>query len=362
MTEMSTTPDIHSPVRMSDLAEAAGVSLSTVSRIFSGNTAVEEATRKKVLHLADEMGYRRLRRKPLRNHRGAVHGNIGMLVSPFMMSGEVRQDGSIYQPLFSSLHEVTEDEGFQAMFASVGDNPDEPLPLMIRNRRVDGLLLVCYLYPEMLAKLAEALPLVAVNRVVRRADVPSFCVDNHLMLNQAVEHLHRLGHERILYFDVDETIIPPIMRGWSHVAERWDGYRRAMIERGLEAHIAQPQQFGYNEEAPPLEALATRIAENPATAPTAIIGGLSYMFKFSQFALRLGLDVPRQVSLLAIDDSSLATLAHPPLSTFSSNHATAVQLAVRCLLDRIDGKDPDALQTRVEPIFTQRQSTAPPGA
>jgi LacI family transcriptional regulator len=285
------------PITIRDVAKAAGVSPSTVSRVLTNSVPVAEAKRTAVLAAIE-----RLRFRPNLAARGLVRGRsweIGVLAqgisSPF------------YSLVLAGIADGLQDSGYQPIFAE-GYSAE----LVIRalstfvDRHADALIVVGGQTPDkLLLDLAEQLPVVAVGRSMAGRESQCLQVSHLAGAYAATRHLLELGHRRIAH--ITGLLSHP------DSAERLEGYRRALREAGQEA---DPQLIvsGDWQEPSGLAGVETLFGRH---APfTAIFAGNDQIACGAMLALhKRGLHLPRDVSIVGFDDQRSARFANPPLTT-----------------------------------------------
>jgi len=212
----------HRPTTMKQVSVAAGVSQSTVSRILNGKDGrvpIGEETRRRVLQLVEELGYRP---HPLaRGLRGAGTALLGLIVR------------EIVDPFFAYMMEAIATEarrnGYSLMLGHAGSSVDEALALagILETRHCDGILLLGDVQdePRLWAELTGSnLAMVALCQGTRAPRIPTVNSDNPQGVRLAFEHLRQLGHRRIAFIDA----------GWlGDVEERRAAYFELMAAEDL---------------------------------------------------------------------------------------------------------------------------------
>ncbi len=300
---------------MRDIAEATGVSQSTVSRVLSGTpTAVPiaEATRKRVVETARELGYRP---NPLaRGLRGA----------PTMLLGVIVRD--VTDPFFAGAIEAASLEankrGYNVVLGHAHQSADEAEALwgILEARHCDALLFLGDLRdrPELIEDLQNtSIPVVAMWHGSRDSGIPTVNVDNRGGIAIVVDHLVELGHERIAFAGP---------RRLGDITEREDAYVAAAHGHGLAVPDAYHQDAAndYQGGAAALDRLMD--LDEPPTAiiaPTDVIAmGMLHA------AQRRGLDVPNDVSITGFDDIPVAAVSVPALTTVRMPTAAMILAAI----------------------------------
>lgn len=302
------------------VAELAGVSQATVSRVLNGSPTVGDEHRRRVLDAADRLGYRPNRLA--RNLRLQKVDTVGVLVP------------DIENPHFSEAVRVFEDAAFRAGYRLLLCNTDESdekqraYAQVLADERVLGVIAAPADNGGLgLAPLfALGIPVVAFDRLVSDPRADAVVCDNADATRRATEHLIWLGHERVAYVggraDVETG------------AERLEGYAEAMRAAGLTPFAVDG---GFRTDVAEREVTTLLRLEHP---PTALVVGNNLMTIGTMRAIRAaGLDVPRDVALVAVDDPPWAELVDPPLTVVAQPVRRMADRAIELLLDRIKGGD-----------------------
>lgn len=182
-----------SPLRLLEIAEAAGVSQATVSRVLNNKSGVAEATRQSVLTAVDVLGYSRPS-----NLQRAGTGAIGLVVPEL--------DNPIFPALAQAVTTRLAAEGYTAVLCptSAGGVQEDEYLSMLLERGVAGIVQVSGRHADTTASVARqremleaGLPLVLINGHREDLPAPSLSTDDGAAIHLAVEHLRRLGHDRI---------------------------------------------------------------------------------------------------------------------------------------------------------------------
>jgi DNA-binding LacI/PurR family transcriptional regulator len=336
-------------VSIKDIARAADVSHSTVSRALSDSPLVSAATKERIRHLARQMGY-----SPHAQARSLVMGRtltIGVVVT------------TITDPFIAEIVQAIEstalDHGYSVILASSMSEPDRELAAveMLHSKRVDGVIVtssrVGSLYQEHLQRFG--VPVVLINS--RRLGGPytfSVAVNNRHGGSLATRHLIELAHDRIAY------VTGPA--GHSDDLERLAGYQQALGEAGI-GFDARLVVRGTGLQDGGMDALPVLMAlEEPPSAifcyndMTAI--GLVHA------ARQAGVDVPRELAVVGFDDIPLASYVSPPLTTIAQPKTQMGRRAIEMVLALMGSGDPDNSDVSnvvVEGRLVIRSSSGIPG-
>ncbi|MBK5248415.1 MAG: LacI family DNA-binding transcriptional regulator [Actinomycetales bacterium] len=300
-----------------DVARAAGVSISTVSRALAGSAVVAPNTRDRVRRVSVELGY-----EPNRAARQLVTGqgqSIGLVVPDL--------ENSFYSSVTKGMQNRVRTEGLTAVIADTDEDVSREREVLAQLAAVvDRMILASpRSSDEDLLRLAERTSIVLVNRML--GDIPAVVGDNADGMRQALSHLLALGHRRIAYAGGPAT-------SWS------DAVRRS----GLATAAA-----GRDVEIVDLGAFRPGQAGGLAAADLALASGASAVLAFNdQLALGVlgrlaerGVDVPGRISVVGFDDVPVARLLAPALTTVAVPAQRMGAVAVELLLGGRDGAGRD---------------------
>jgi LacI family transcriptional regulator len=322
-----------------DVAASAGVGTATVSRVLNGYAGVRPATRDRVLQAARVLNYR-------------ANGVAKALATgKFRTAGLILPDVS--NPFFPSLARGVEDaahaDGYAVIFGNADNVPEREAEYvgLLRDRLVDGMIIASTGAPAALAELVGDVPVVLLDRRVPGWRVSYVSTDHRLGARLAVQHLVARGHQRIAH-----------LGGPEHVAsaeDRLGGYREALLEAGIDPRaewIARgpfSYESGYERMLHWIDS-GLEISAVFAADDLIAIGAL-------QACQDRGWAVPQRLALVGFDDTLLARLVRPRLTTVLQ---PAYQIGVQAweLLAR-HMADPGAPTSDVvvEPHLVIREST-----
>lgn len=329
-------------VTINEVARAAEVSVSTVSKVVNGRYGVAPKTITKVMQVIEELGYETsLVASSLRSSRTNI---IGILVAEFepfslaLLNGiSARLRGTNYDLMaYAGNLSPTSQVGWERRSLS-----------KLGGTLIDGAIIVT---PTVEIP-HSPVPVVAIDPHTGATGVATIDVDNLEGARVATQHLITLGHRRIGHIRGREDLTS------AHLRE--EGYRRALAEAGLDFDPTLVMDGDY-QHAQGIE--ATNALLDLAEPPTAIFAAndLSALAALEVAQLR-GLSVPADLSVIGFDDIPEATQATPPLSTVRQPlHEMGAQ-AVSTLLSMLDGMEiPQS--TRLSASLVSRESTGAPRA
>lgn len=333
----------NSRARLADIAEQAGVSEATVSRVLNDRPGVSAATRQQVLTALDVLGYER----PLRL-RGRP-GLVGLVVP------------ELDNPIFPAFAQVMETQLAQHGYTPVlctqtpgGVSEDEYVELLL-DRGVAGIIFVSGMHADATADhdryralTDRGLPVVFVNGYAEGVDAPFVSDDDAGAMEQAVAHLASMGHTRI-GLAVGPIRFVPVVR------------KRAAFLSAMERVVGLPR-----DEAEALVSHSLFTVEGGQAAAhhllgcgvTAIVCGSDLMALGAIRTVRQrGLSVPADVSIVGYDDSRLIAFTDPPLTTVRQAVQEMGMAAVQALVDEINGTPAPRDEFLFRPELVVRSST-----
>jgi DNA-binding LacI/PurR family transcriptional regulator len=330
---------------IADIARRAGVSKGAVSYALNGQPGVSEATRQRIIAIAQEIGFNA--NSAARALSGASARAVGLtLCRPARMLG--------IEPWFMGLI-----SGFEAELAArsyaltlqVVATPELEVEVYRRwwgERRIDGVIVTDLREDDVRIPVLQQLqlPAVVIGGPGDTGDIPQIWSDDAGAITEAVRYLVALGHRRIARVGG----LPDLL----HTQARTQAFDDIRAALGIETVTVTSDYTG--EEG----GRATRRLLIGTDRPTAIIYDNDVMAVAGlAVAQEMGLAVPGDLSIVAWDDSPLCSLVHPPLTALSRDIPAYGAMAARELLAVIDGKKLGSVEAGTAHL-TPRGSTAPP--
>jgi LacI family transcriptional regulator len=324
-----------------DVAQLAGVAVSSASRVLSDHPDVSPRMRRRVLAAVSQLGYepdflaQSLRRGATLSAGFVVRDISSPLLAEIALGAETTLRGRGYSML--------------VLNSEADPQLDAEHIRLLERRRVDGLLisLADEAHPDVLAALrALSVPAVLIDRdVAEPLNASAVLADHDSGMRAVVEHLAGLGHRRI------GLAAGPLRVRPGRDAVR--SFREVCAKLGVEPLV----EAGAFSEAHGQEATERMLAA--AAAPTALIAGSNQIFPGVLRAIReRGLRIPQDVSLATFDDLPLLNLLDPPVDVVRRGPRDFGAIAAELLLKRLDGEEPSS--TLVPTVFEPRGSSGPP--
>ncbi len=322
-------------MRLIDVADQAGVSQATASRVLNGKPGVSGPVRAAVLSAADALGYARTRSTGRRL--------IGVIVPEL--------ENPIFAQYAQRLGTILAQSGATPMICTQthgGVVEDEWIEMLLE-RGAAALIVVSGMHAdthsgtERYRRLRELrIPLVLVNGYV--SDVDAVCIsdDDRAAMSLAVTHLSSLGHERIGLAVGPERYVP--------VVRKVEGFVQAAESAGVEAlveHSLFSIEGGRVASLQLLDRGATAIA---CGSDLMALGAI-------QACGSRRLSVPGDVSVVGYDDSPVVAFTGPPLTTIRQSVPAMCRAAVRALREELDGRPSPRQEYLFRPELVVRGST-----
>ncbi|MFG6458928.1 LacI family DNA-binding transcriptional regulator [Roseateles sp. BYS96W] len=313
------------PVTLEQVAELAGVSPSTVSRILNGTAAVSQIKKDAVQAAIQALGFR-----PNPVARGLAGGRT-------LSVGVVTQiiSSPFYGEALLGIERELERAGYVPMFVSGNWHEDGERKAIatLLSRRVDGVIVLAGRMADAeLARISDTLPVVVVGRQLSGPQLFSFGFDNREGGRLATQHLIDQGHRRIAFIAGDLL--------HDDAVERQKGYFEALAAAGIPQDPDLIVQSDYTE-AGGLQSVSRLLERN--THFTALFASNDQMAIGACLGLhRCNLRVPDDVSLVGFDDLVLARYAMPPLTTVRQSVYEIGTEAAKAMLDMLRGNAPQA--------------------
>ena len=322
------------------VAERAGVSLSTVSRVLNGKASVNKVLKERVEKAVRELNYRpnSVARSLANNRTDSVGVLVPELNAPFF--------GDLMQAVESTLRAAD-----KHVIISVGRNcleTEKDAVEFLISRNCDALIMHAEaLSDEYLLELNQSkLPVALVNRQVEGLPEACTSLDNEKGGYLATRHLLELGHKDIAY------ISGPTDK--CDASLRLEGHKRALSEAGLPINPQLIFNGDYSEEDGKIGLLELMARDVPFTA---LVCANDWMASGAISCARdLGMSLPHDLSVVGFDDVVFAHHVFPRLTTVSNPIAEMAEMSAKYILNKVYGQA-NNVQLYFEPSLVVREST-----
>lgn len=325
-----------------DVAERAGVSIATVSKVINDKADVGEKTKKRILRIIEEVGYHP---SMVASALTGKHTHTIGLVIP-----------DIANPFFAELARSVEDtghaNGYSVVICNTDNDPEKEVQYLwwLNQKKVDGVVLGTGMHNMEALKefMNQSIPVVLVSRDIPTLAVSTVLVDDFRGGYLAAQHLLGLNHRKVLLLvgDLDNSSEQNRLRGF------YAGFEEAGISKKNVKIIEELMTTQQADDAV-METLKKDINISAAFALTDFLAIGSI-----QGARGIGKSVPEDFSVIGFDDTFIAVLSHPPLTTISQPIVEMGEIITQTLVDQIKGKKQSNRTIILTPEIKVRQTTA----
>ena len=329
--------------RLRHVADLAGVSQATVSRVLNGKSGVSETTRREVLGALNQLGYEPVGVARTRPRRGLVG-----LIMPEL-------DNPVFPRFAQAIESRLAGEGLTTVLCTstpAGMGESDYLDVLL-DHDVSGVVIVSGLgadssaaadHARYLDLLARGVATVLVNGRPEGLAVPAVTVDHAAAARMGVAHLAALGHRRIGLAVGPRRYLPSI--------DFLAGYRRGIADLGQDDELVSETLYG-------IEGGHAAAVQLLARGVTGIVCGSDLMALGAMRAVReAGRHVPADVSVIGFDDAAPNAYVHPPLTSIRQPFEPMAAAAVQ-LLNEQPAESGPMPELRFRPELVSRASTGP---
>ncbi|MFB9750101.1 LacI family DNA-binding transcriptional regulator [Paenibacillus hodogayensis] len=328
-----------------DVAREAGVSIATVSQVINGKGKISEERRQEIMQIMERLSYQpSVIASAL---TGKKTYTLGLLIP------------DISNPFFAEVARSVEDQGNQHGYSLIicsTDNKDERVERylsLLQQKSVDGIIIGTGVEnKEILNPLMESsIPTILIARDMAGLDLQTVLVDDFAGGTMAAQHLLELGHQALAVLAEDPKV--------SSSRERIRGFKETLVGSGIDlpGHWVQTCKDDLVKEGK----LKAKALLQQTQRPTALfccndllaIGAL-------QAAKELGVKVPRDLSIVGFDNTILATVTDPPLTSVSQPTESMGKLAVDLIIEQLKTKVGSTPRRVLSPELCIRGSSAKP--
>ncbi|MCD8329134.1 MAG: LacI family transcriptional regulator [Lachnospiraceae bacterium] len=330
-------------VTIKDVAKAANVSYSTVSRALSNSPEISEETRARVLKVCKEMNY--------------TTNTVAraMVVKSTKLLGVIHP--GVNNPIMSELayhiDRHARARGYNIILCNSSRDPEQERELfeLLIGRQVDGIILIpsgsdSY---ESLSQYLSKVPSVFLGENLRENPESYVSVDNTRGAYLGVEYLYKLGHRKIVYFGR--------RKGSNTHQLRAEGYETACRDLGLEPRFynnpfsASSIKYGYQ--------LARQFFTQERDYTAIFAASDTNALGIMQAADECGIRIPEDISLLGFDNIQYSELPRIHLTTIEQPKKMLASVAVESILDQVENDFSGYTHHILNPTLVERESCAP---
>jgi LacI family transcriptional regulator, repressor for deo operon, udp, cdd, tsx, nupC, and nupG len=304
-----------------DVAQKAGVSVATVSRVLNNRDIVSNKTASKVEQAIKELSY-----EPSvlgRNLRTSA-SRLFLVLIPSIAN-------PFYTEIIKGIEDTVIEQGYNILLCETGSNPkrEEIYINLVRNRLADGIISMDpAVDKKRLTELAKKYPIVQCSEYDKEGTISYVTIDSELAAYQAVKYLIQAGHKKIGLINSDNKYL--------YARDRYKGYLRALKEFDLPINEEWIYKIEHVEFEEGQFAMRGLLSQNDR--PTAIftdsdvlaIGALKEIHSN-------GLQVPQDIALVGFDNISLSNMTYPTLTTISQPMYKMGIASANMIINKIKG-------------------------
>ncbi len=330
-------------MRIKDIADASGVSTATVSHVINNTRFVTDETRARVEEVISRFNY-----YPNAQARSLASGRsttLGLVVSDLA--------NPFFPELVKAIEATAYEHGYDVLLANTSYDAARTLNYVHRfiERRLAGVVLMTSeLDARLIDELAcKAVPVVFLDLGSAGAHMSNIIVDYERGIEDAIKHLHQLGHQRIAFIGGPHKL--------RSAQKRLQAFHDSLA-RHL-PHVAPHIYEGDFQFAGGEKAANQMLATNPK--PTAVVVANDMMALGVMRACHIaGVRVPEDLSIIGYDDIAFAAFTEPGLTTVCLPRAELGRQAVTALMATINHPERQGVEMHVSTYLVERGSTAPP--
>ena len=309
-------------VSMKDIATKCGVSVATVSKALSGQPDIGEEKRGEIKATAKEMGYlANSAARALRTHRTY---NIGVLFVDGENSGLTHE---FFNEVLDSFKVEAESMGYDLTFINRNISGKQMSYLQhCRYRGVDGVVIACVSFDDeqVLELVDSGIPIVTIDHVFDNK--PAVVSDNTKGMSELVKYAYSKGHRKIAYIYGNPSAV---------TTNRKEGFISQCRELGLDVPPEYIRESIYRH--PKESVTIARELLKSGNPPTCLMFSEDYTASFVANMLKEdGYSIPEDVSVIGYDDSFMARLSTPRLTTFHQDTDGMGRIAAKKLVEQIE--------------------------
>jgi len=320
----------------SEIAQLAGVSRRSVTRVLNNPESVHKKTRDKVLKVIEE--YKYYPNASARQLSSKKANILGLFIVQDFRKSRIYTDDMVFGPVIGSIINAAAIRGYRVITSIIDVSDTEEILKMYAERSIDGGIFISWghidLLVEAVAEGGYPLAVFDQNSVVRKdRDYPMPLINNTLAAERAVTHLLEIGHRKLAALAGSLSVECSI--------ERLEGFHIALSHYGVEIAENYIYYGDFTEECG--EKAALYWMNHDQGMPTAIFAANDLMaIGLLRTLHQHGVRVPEEVSVIGFDDVLIAKYCHPPLTTVRVPRVDMANDLTNTLIDIIDDSDTKA--------------------
>lgn len=325
---------------MRDIAEYAGVSAQTISRVINNREGVSDKERERIQRIIQELDYQpNQAAQVLKSQRTRL---IEVVLVDIGYMGEMGDT-------LSEISNFAIGMGYDVLFSTVNESQLEDTMKKAVSRMVEGFIMIAprlsYSDSE-LVSLSQNIPFVRMGNLTGTA-LPSVTYDFRLGTRLIIDHLVELGHKHVA------EISGPLDQ--LNALARHEEWKASLLGYGLKPGPSVNTQYGmqYGYDA------AYELLKSGKIFTAIFAGNDDLALGAIRALTEAGMDIPNDISIVGFDDAQHAPFLTPPLTTIRLDFRALGKIAAKYLIELIEDPDADTYQRVLPPELIVRNSTAP---
>lgn len=328
--------------KLSDVAEKAGVSVTTASLVLSGKGRISNEVRQKVINTANELEYKRIKQT----------GNSHWVL---LLNIDQENDNLSYffNPIIRQLSSSAKGKGFSLIILPFrGGEPDDELYNKILDMRISAVFSIHFISVSLFKKLeAINIPCVVINNSSHQEEFFTVCVDDFQGAYEGTMKLVKAGHRHIACIDYHRNKMPGIM------ADRYFGFRKALDESGLSFSDENRLTVDINDRRNMENRVSELILNSPQPFTALFLHDDMIATRIIHILEKLKINVPEDISIIAPGDTLNYELPETPLiSTMRIDNALMGNYAAEMMLERLQKGEQTPHVLKIKQVFIDRKS------
>jgi LacI family transcriptional regulator len=333
-------------ITISDIARIAEVSKSTVSRVLTGNSFVEESKRDRIMRAIEKTSY--VPNLAARSLRGKNTGTIGVILN---LDPDYHFSDYISMETLRGISSSGSEYGYNVSI--IVEECSLALPRILKDQSVDGLIVMGLKETEKALEVIEnpdelSIPVVLLNYSEKFERFPSVSFSNEKNGYNIMKYIISRGHKNVGTIDCSPDLLA--------VKNRMKGVRTALDESGID--FIQAWQFIFEDidQGEAGRKGADKFLELE-TRPSVIIASADDIaISFIASLTAAGLNIPEDVSIVGVDDIPISKYIHPPLSTQKVEGYKRGTLVFKMLKQLMEGEKPEEKHVYIGSEILERES------
>lgn len=287
-------------ITIKEIARRAGVSTATVSRVINGQIGYNDQTKQKVMEIIEETGYQGNASALKELVKSKVDNLVALLVPDL--------ETNFYAKIIKGFEDVARKEGYSVLICNTGQEGENALAdiEVLKKRKVSGIALIGISPDEELYRVVEhsRIPYILISTMSYKYQIPYIKVDSFQAAYAAVSYLIRQGHKEIAMITGTSK---------SGISNRELGYRTALQDAGITIQENRICRGDFSFESGKSEAMKLFDIDHTVTAVFAASDDMA--LGVISAAYEKGISVPDRLSVIGYDDTKVAKMSVPPLTT-----------------------------------------------